>query len=655
MSYKLKILKDYPIGFWQLDDVAINAEFNFTDILENFNSYQDLLDNYNQYGSINYIATDSSGCGNDGLYIGNFNNSKQHIPLSPGGQYAIDITSSKSIEFPIINSYYQQQAPGGFATKYYNDNDFTLECWISPEIITDNLTTIFGDASKNIGIFWKNGNIIFKLDTDQIEYTIPFINKSFHIVCVYSVNQAFIYLDGELVVSKNLTSNLFTNSEILLKCGPTQNLKDVFLVDDIAIYRYSLSQKQILDHYNDKGYTIPSQIASPDDGEIFEFYDNNINTSFRYSYPLNKSWEYFLTPDLYYDENNNYIQLLKTDSLMSKVIILTDTITIPAGIPMDSSKIEWYGDNGIIVATSIDGETYQRCYNGESIPQYSYSDFSTEKLIYLKIIITSEDTSRYLPKLKNLSIYFYNEQIMYSKNGGSYLSKIDNCNYYLGLNKYPIISKDKRNGILVPYGSGFNINTQNNINSIEFFYTPLDSLPGFKAEITNISSSTNNIINAEINSISSESPLSSAQTTDLAILSTGCLILQELSGVEYSYGESGIITSSGISSIYVNGVNKTGETNILNVFTKNNLHHVVINFEEPITGQITFNHNGTESAKALYQYMSLYQNNLSLNTINNHFNLYTGKQAYQTLGVTLAMSENSVNLYNNDWLVIQNV
>ena len=38
MSYKTKILKDHPIGFWQLDDVAVNPFFDFTDILDRFNT-----------------------------------------------------------------------------------------------------------------------------------------------------------------------------------------------------------------------------------------------------------------------------------------------------------------------------------------------------------------------------------------------------------------------------------------------------------------------------------------------------------------------------------------------------------------------------------------------------------------------------------------
>lgn len=609
MSYYLKILKDYPIGFWQLDDVAINATFDFNDILNNFDTYQDLLDNYSQYANINYIATDSSGCNNNGLYVGDFNNSIQHFPLSPGGQYAVDISSTKSIEFPITNSYYKNSAEGGFATKYYNDNDFTLECWIDPEIVTNNLTTVFGDAENEIGIFWENGNIIFKLDQDQIEYTIPFISKTFHVVCVYSVSNAYIYLNGEMVASKLLSNNVFTNNSILLKCGPTEDIQDILLADDFAIYRYALSPVQILDHYQDKSYTIPSQIVNPDNGEIFEFYDNGLRTSFKYSYPLNKSWQSFLTDDLYYDEIENYIQIVQTDTAASKEISFVDIISMPTGISMDSSKIEWYGDNGIIVESSLDDITYEECKNGEAIPQFTNADFSEQRFVYLKVTMTSSDTSKYLPRLYSLSIYFYNDQIMYSQNGSSYLSKIENLDYYLGLNKYPIMKKDIRNGILAPINSGFYINPSQEYKSIEFFYTPF------------------------------------------AISKSGLI---KSNNTEYSWNQNGSINKSNIESIYVNGQDVTTETNISSIFVANNLHHVVINFTTADSEVFTINYKDSGSVRSLYQYMSLYQDNLTFNKIIEHYNLYTSKPAYRTLGATITMSENTVDLYNNDWIVVQN-
>lgn len=615
MSYKIKILKDHPLGFWQLDDLAINPSFDFTDILEKYDTYQDLLDAYQEYGNINYFAADSSGCENSGLYVGDFNNNAKHFPLSPGGNYSIEIDSSKSIDFPIINSYYKENAPGGFGTIYYGDNDFTLECWIYPEINSNALTTIFGDSSKGIGIFYEKGNIVFKLDQDSLEYTLPFINKAIHVVCVYLVTEAHIYIDGVLCVSKSILSNPFTNTEILLATGPTQDVGDKFLIDDVAVYRYGLSNTKVLEHYSNDSYTSPIQISQVDNGELFEFYDTDISKIFSYSYPFNRSWQELITEDLYYDQTNQYIQIKKGETTDSKVVIIEDTVYLPAAIDMNSSKIEWFGDNEISVAISPDGENYYSCTNGESIPGYTGSEFINSRVLNIKITMSSGNISRYLPKLYYLNISFYNNQIMYSKNGSGYISKIEDLDYYLGLNKYPIISRDSRNGILVPANSGFNINLSELKQSIEFFYTPYD--------------------------LSKSLLISSVEDGD---------------GVEseYSWNQNGSINKTNIDSIYVNGVEVSSETLISNIFTANNIYHVVINFIDPIYGVVTINHKSTGSVKALYQYMSFYQDLLDYNKIINHYNLYTSRQSYQTSGSYMTMSENSINLYNNDWLVIQN-
>jgi hypothetical protein len=615
MSYKIKILKDHPIGFWQLDDVAVNPTFDFTDILDKYDTYQDLLDAYEEYGNINYLAEDSSGCANYGLYVGDFNNNTKHFPLSPGGNYSIDITSSKSINFPIVNGYYKNSSPGGFATKDYGDNDFTLECWLYPEIITNSLTTILGDSTKTVGIFYENGNIVFKLNQESLEYTLPFINKSMHVVCVYLVTEAHIYIDGILRVSKLISSNPFTNTEILLTTGPTQNLSDKFLIDDVAIYRYGLSNTKILEHYSIDSFTSPVQISQVDNGELFEFYDTDISKVFSYSYPLNRSWQELITEDLYYDQTSQYIQIKKQNSTDSKVVVLQDTIYLPAATTMNSSKIDWFGDNGVVVETSSDGVNYSTCINGESIPQYKSSQFSSSKVLNIKITITSGNISKYLPKLYNLNISFYNNQIMYSKNGSSYLSKIQDLDFYLGQDAYPIMSRDPKNGILVPENSGFKINLSELKQSVEFFYTPYS---------LNKSLLVSSIVNG-----------SGAAS-------------------EYSWNTNGSINKTNIASIYVNGVDVSAQTLISNIFKVKGIHHVVINFTAPIYGVVTVNHKSSGSVKSLYQYMSFYRGLLDYNKIINHYDLYTSRQSYQTSGSSITLSENSVNLYNNDWLVIQN-
>ena len=590
MSYQLKIIKDSPIGFWVLDEAS------------------------------GTIATDISGCGNNGVYEGGINNVIP--PLTSGGNYGNKITNIKYITTPVLYDYYGSTASGGFGNKYTSDNDFTLEAWIHINISTTNLTTIFADPTNNVGLFWQNGNIIFKLDSETLNYTIPYFKKVLHIVAVYSVYQMIIYVDGKAVASKNLTGFTFTNTSLSLQIGPTAHSSDSFIVDDPAVYRYALSATKILNHYNDNGFLPPIQIAYPDNGQIFELYDNSISSQYKYSYPAERSWEYFLTDDLYYNRDDNAIEIAYSEDAISKTVYLTDLVTIPLGITMDSSKIEWYGDNGITVETSADNSTWVQCMNGQSIPQYKLNDFDTSGFVYLKITMSTTDNSKYLPKLYNLTLSFYNDQVMYAQNGGSYMSTfadlagISDPAISLGSKKYPILSRDYRNGIRVPIDSGFYINANIPVNTIEFFYTP-DAL-------------TNSGL---ITSISNNGYAAS----------------------DVSWNGAGAISKTNINSLYVNGINKTSSTNVSDIFTAGDLHHVVITYSQAISGPIKFNYSLGGTVGCLIQNIGLYQDQFTSTQILNHYNLYLGKSSVVAQDSTITLTENSVQAYNNDWLVIQNV
>jgi hypothetical protein len=578
MSYSYKILKDHPIGFWELDDSTTEA-------------------------------VDLSGCGNNGVYTGNIPSQTKIIPMVSGGQYSAKITSLSNIEFAIINDYYAQTSGGGFGTTYTADNDFTLECWILPKISSTNITPIFIDSSNDLGIAWQNNNIIFVIGSETLEYTVPEISESIYVVCKYSVNSASIYLNGNLVVSKTINGNPFQNTQVLLKSGPTQDSGDEFLIDNPAVYRYALSEKQIKDHYLSNQNTIPIQIAYPDNGEIFNIYDNEMRKSFTYSYPKDKSWQYFLTKDLTLNRSEDYIEVSKTESASTKEVVIEDIISMPSGILMDSSKIQWDGAPGISVYTSLDGVSYEQCENGYSIPQYKYSDFNEQRFFYLKIVISSTDSSKYLPKLYSLSINFYSEQIIYAKNGSSYISKIDNLDYNLGKEVYPVLSMNKLNGVVVPNNSGFKVNLPYDVNSIEFFYTPGSILKS---------------------------------------------LLVSSTGTEFSWADNGSILKSNISKIYVNGEDKTAASNISNVLNSGYLNHIIIVFEDPISEEVIFNYKSTGSQQGLYQHITLYKDAIDQNKANNHYNLYIGRSVYTSTASTMSMTENSTKIYNNDWIVIQN-
>ena len=621
MSYQLKILKDHPIVYYPISETYSSLIGSYQDVLDTYDTYQEFEDDFSTYGEIvSNTIFDKSGCGNDGIYQGDLTDT--FLPLTSGGSHAAKITNTNYMTVPTTFDYYGSTASGGFGNKYTSDNDFTIEAWIYPSIPTTNLTTIFADPVSNVGIFWQRGNIIFKLDSETLNYTVPYFKKALHVAVVYSIFEMIIYVDGKAVASKSLTGFAFTNTSLSLQIGPTAHATDSFIVDDPAVYRYALSATQILNHYNDNGFLPPIQIAYPDNGQLFEFYDNSISSQYRYSYPADRSWEYFLTDDLYYNRDDNAIEMAYSQSGVSKTVYLTDLVTIPLGITMDSSKIEWYGDNGIMVETSIDNSTWVQCMNGESIPQYKLNDFDTSGFVYLKITLSTTDNSKYLPKISNLTLSFYNDQVMYAQNGGSYMSTfadlagISDPAISLGPNKYPILSRDYRNGIRVPVDSGFYINANIPVKTIEFFYTP-DDLTN-SGLITSISNNGYDASNVSWNGV-------------------------------------GAMSKTNVNSLYVNGVNKTSVSNVSDIFTAGDLHHVAITYSEPISGPIKFNYSLGGSVGCLIQNIGIYENQFTGTQILNHYNLYLGKASVVCQDSTINLTENSAQAYNNDWLVIQNV
>lgn len=620
MSYKNTVLADYPIAYWKLDETAISAINDYSELLEVYDSYSEVESLLPSYNYLLYpVANDYSGYNNNAIYNGAPENGL--LTLIPGNFVSSKVNNQQHVYYFAVKDYTGTTAAGGFATTYTSDNDFTLEGWIYPSFTTNNKTAIFADATENIGIFYQNGNITFAVDSDEITYTVPYLNKVLYLAATYTSDSISLYIDGKLVINKTISSPAFTNTSLSLKSGPTLDADDYFLINSFAIYRYALNSTQIESHYN-AAQTIPSiQIAAPDQGKIFEIYDTNIATQFKYSYPANKPWINFVNEDLYYNENEDALEILQTTTSTSKTVIIDEFITIPLGPDMDSSKIEWDGSNGITVHTSLDGTTYTQCTNNMPIPGYKLNSFSSNRILYLRITMTTADASKYLPRLDSLSITFYNNQLVYSSNSPSYIytlegeSNVSNYDIAFGNKIYPILSRDDRNGIKMAQDSGFNLITNKLIKTIEFFYTP-DALTDSKL----------------ISSL--------ADTTYFAS--------------NYSWRNSGTISKTNVSAIYVNGLNKTSKTAVSDVFKVGELHHVVIVFSDPISDEIRFNHSLYGSVPALYQNITLYETQFDSTKAVQHYNLYTGDSATVLNDSSLTMTENAVEYYNNDWLVVQN-
>ncbi len=82
---------------------------------------------------------------------------------------------------------------------------------------------------------------------------------------------------------------------------------------------------------------------------------------------------------------------------------------------------------------------------------------------------------------------------------------------------------------------------------------------------------------------------------------------------------------------------------------------MVITFVEPISGVIKMNYSTAGAISALYQNIALYDYSLTATQVLEHFNLYLGNATTTLENSLMTVTENSVNYYNYDWKVIENV
>ena len=584
MSYQLKVIKDYPIGFWPLDE------------------------------SSGATATDISGCGNNGTYTGS--PATNMLPLVPGGVSGTRITNTAYVTFPITKDFYGANVGAGFGTKYTSDNDFTLEVWVSQNITTTSETPLLADITNDIGLYWEKGDIVFKVsENDSVRYCMPYTKKSLHLTGVYSVNSITLFIDSVPVASKELNSFKFTNTTLTLQSGPTLNSSDSFIVDAPAVYRYGLNKDALRRHYIDGNVTVsPIHIVYPDNGILFTGTDANIRAPFDYSYPVNKPWTQFLDENTYYDSNRKYITFYETDTVQAKTFIIEDFFLIPLEIGLTTSKVEWRNDFGITVESSVNGTTWVACTNGQPLPQYTKDSFDSSGKVHIKITMSTTDASKFLPKLSFFCVTFYSDRTIFADNFGDKITST--TDYYLGSLNYPILSRNAMNGIKCKADSGFVLSTQMDIQTLEFFYTP-DSY--------------------------NDSGLVSSTSTNGYTASN------------FSWRNSGTISKSNISKIYVNNVDKTSQTNVSNVFVLGQPHHVVIEYASPISGDLTFNYSLYGGIQGQFKNIAIYEKAFTAQEVETHFELYTGKPVETLTESAIILTEQAVEYYNNDWIVLQSI
>jgi hypothetical protein len=580
MSYKNTVLNDFPNSFYLLDEVQSGSFEDYIELLSQFATYQALLDSGLTYAGINGMPVyDYSGNLNNGF--ASSASSKQLMPIISGGIRGTEVTS-------ITEVYYE---PKGIATKYYKDNSFSIEVWCA--LPANNVSaTIVGDPLIDTGIFYENGNIVFKVGTNKVEHTVSNA-QAIHVVGIFQSNLLSLYVNGSLVDTESLTSYQFSNELSSFKSGPCTGR---LVIDSVAFYRYALSGTQILNHYNEGTKEVNvSQIVSIDGGYLFSMNTESIQRRFSYTYPVSKLWGELDISAEYLSSDQSYVYI--PESTGAKSFSFTDHFIVPDYLGITTSQIHWENDvKGILVEASIDNLTWQTCVNGSPLPYFNKNDNQISDIIYLRVTLSSDDSSRYLPVLNSLDIAFYNSKNFYSDNSGYYASS--SYDYALPKVNSKTLSYNKNNGLIMYDGHGFSLNGIPSVNSVELIFTP---------------------------------------QYDQNVLVSGASQI-------YEWALSGAITNTGISSIYVNGINRTSETNVWDFMTVNTPHHIVINFTTAATS-IKFNQNQNDSKSGLghmYNNVAIYENALSVNSILNHHLLYTGNTINLISDTSFSISESSL-------------
>jgi hypothetical protein len=574
MLYKNVVLKDNPIGFWTLDESSGSSAYDY------------------------------SGAQNHGTY--NFTPNNKCLPLVSGGITGTKISGTNKITFSNIKGPYGNYIQGSLADKYSSDVSFTLECWVQFNEVTS--ATIFADESNSIGLYWANDSIVFSIGpSTKIYYLVKDKYKSLYIVATYSNNYMRLYVDGLLIDTIDVTGFNFTNSTFTPQIGTViGGTYGYMIIDAAAIYRYELSNSSIQNHYTMSQTQNYLSISNPENGRCFTNVDGTSLLSIKYEYGSNRDIRLLETDGLYYEASDKSISIVKTNTSAASTIEVIDVISIPILLNFVSSKIEWATDNGISVYTSSTGNSgsYVQCINGFSIPQYSYNSIDAGKTIYLKVVYSTTDSSKYIPTLTKLNITLYGVLEISALNSAATLNSTSNIS--IGSESSPAIVRNKKSGIRTGGANSFTISDTEETKTLEVIYTPED-------------------INAS------------------TLVSRGSSYI--------SWNQAGAITKSGFDSLYINGSLISWSSNIWTYLTKNQPSHIVAVFTTAASDNIIFNNQGIASK---YEGICLYPSSTSIDP-SSHYLMHIGSYYENVSNESMRVTEIGTPIYDYDFVVVKTV
>ena len=591
MSYKYTVLKDNPLAFFLLDEVQSGETNLYSNLTSLYSTYQDLKDNGISYAAVSGLPiVDYSGNSMEGYAI--YASDMEVLPIIGAGVRGTEINENVDLSLKAL----------GIANSKSPDNPFAFEIWFSPDPSDLSEYLIIGDATNNIGLFYKNENVIFKCTNQEKVWSKVAKTKVMHIVGIFSKDKISLYINGYLASEKFITTGFkFTNAVMTPKIGPANTGKR-FLVDSAAVYNYEIEDTKILAHYL-AGYkeTKYSQIVYSKNGVLFSLNSMFLKPAVSYRYPGSKSLDSIVSADAYYNPTYKRIEFAQTESVEEKTFVFEERLYVPNPENIVSSRI-CYGQDvqNILVEAKVPGQPWVVCKNNSTLPYYNKNENLSGPILDIRVTMTTLDSSFDLPYFDKLEIDLYSNKDFYSDNGGGKI--YSDYDYSLGYYNYPVRMQNKYNGLTMQSGYGFSVDLPIQPRTVEMFFTPREG----------------------------ENILFSSTLASL------------------SWTNSGVITKNGISAIYVNGVNRTTSTNVSEFLLSGVSHHILIVLSAGATNiKLNQNQSGSEyGGSNTYSNLAFYETPFTSPEALKNYKLYCSENSFTIQDPGITFSESATGLDN---------
>jgi hypothetical protein len=586
MSYKYTVLQDNPLAFFLLDEVRSGDVGVYSNLTTLYATYQDLKDNGISYAAISGLPIiDYSGNAMEGYALNT--SDIEVLPIIGAGLRGTEINEDTAIQLKAL----------GVATSKRPDSPFSFEIWFSPSPNDLEEYLVLGDLENQIGLFYLNENIIFKCSEEvYVNYKIS-KTQAMHVVGVFSKNKISLYINGKLASDKFIENGFkFTNESVSLNIGPS-NIGKRFIVDSAAIYDYEINEEIANKHYK-AGYkeTKYSQIVYSNEGILFSLNSLTIRPDISYRYPGIKLLEDLVSGDAYYNPALSRIEFAPTEIPEEKTFSFEERLYVSNPESIVSSRLKYGQDvKNILVEVSVPGQEWAVCHNNSPMPYFNKNENLNSSILDIRVTMTTLDSSFDLPYFDGLEIDLYSNNDFYADNSGAKI--YSDYDYSLGYYNYPVRIQNKYNGLSMYDGHGFSVDLPINPKTVELFFSPRG---------------TNNVL------FSSDSS-------------------------EILWSSAGVISKTGIKSLYVNGIDRTSESNISTFLLDDISHHIIIVLDSPAES-IKFNQNQSGSiygSSSTYNNVAFYEKEFTEAEAQHNYKLYCSDNSYVITDPGMLISESS--------------